>query len=133
MQTCALRDALALLPAWSLTQTAAALAWLAGGINPCREIIIGNGGDCRGLPIPSVLCFPKNLSLLQQRFCLQWEVPGRAAGLAWGQLSSAVPCTVPARVPARWLAALPGHGLELALEEPGCAEVWELILGPGLS
>lgn len=60
-------------------------------------------------------------------------MPGRAAGLAWGQPSSAAPCTVPARVLTRWLAALPGHGPELALEEPGRAEVWELILGPGLS
>lgn len=109
------------------------LAWLAGGINPCREIIIGNGRDCRGLLVLSALRFPQHLSLLQQRFCLQREAPGRAAGLAWGRPSSAVPCTVPARVPARWLATLPGHGPELALEEPGSADVWELILGPSLS
>lgn len=115
------------------SQTAAALAWLAGGINPRGEITIGNSRDCHGLPVPSALRFPQHLSRLQQRFCLQWEAPSRAARLAWGQLSSAVPCAVPARVPARWLAALPGHGPELALEGPGCADVWELILGPGLS
>lgn len=39
-------------------QTAAALAWLAGGINPCREIIIGDGGDSRGLPVRPALSFP---------------------------------------------------------------------------
>ena len=84
------------------------LARLAGGINPRREIAVGRSGDCHGLPIPSALCFPQHLSPLQQRFCLQWEVPGGAAGPAWGQLSSAVPCAVPARVPARRPAALQG-------------------------
>lgn len=77
------------------SQMAAALAWLAGGINPCGEITIGNSGDCHGLQVPSALCFPQHLSLLRQRFCLQWEAPGCAAGLAWGQLSSVVPCAVP--------------------------------------
>lgn len=79
------------------------------------------------------LSFPLHLSLLQQKFYLQREALGCAARLAWGQRSSAVPCPVPAPCLSESPTALPGHMPELALEEPGCADVWEFILGPSLS
>lgn len=130
-QTYAQGGALALLPARSLAADGCCSGLVGRWKEPSREIVIGNSRGCRGLPVPSALHFPQHLSLLQLRFCLQREALGHAAGLAWGQLSSAVSQAVPARIAARRLAALPGHGLEPALEGPGWADIWELRLGHG--
>lgn len=96
---------------------------LAGGINPCGKIVIGNSGDCHGLLIPSALRSPGSFSSPAKIFAV-----GSTWSCCWagvGQLSLAVTCAVPT-----W--SLQGQCPELALEGTGCADIWELILGPSL-
>lgn len=74
-------------------QTAAAPAWLPGGINPHQEIIIGDSRGCRAWPVPAALRAPQHCCLITQTLCAaRISVP---VGVAQGWVSPAATCAHP--------------------------------------
>lgn len=74
-------------------QTAAAPAWLPGGINPHQEIIIGDSRGCRAWPVPAALHAPQHCCRVTQTLCAaRISVP---VGMAEGWVSSAAHLCTP--------------------------------------